>query len=112
MAKRAPLATALLIATGGLTGIGGCVYRLDIQQGNYLEESRLAQVETGMSRSQVRFLLGTPMVADTFHQDRWDYPYYYRRGRSRNIETGWCIVYFDEDAVVRIDREYTVDPKL
>ena len=51
----------------------GCVYRVDIQQGNLLDVEQVDQVEVGMTRSQVRFLLGTPMVIDSFDADRWDY---------------------------------------
>jgi outer membrane protein assembly factor BamE len=82
----------------------GCVYRLDIQQGNVVDEKNLAQVDVGMTRSQVQFLLGTPMVADSFHEDRWDYPYYLKRGRNRHVEQRWFVVYFQDDRVVRVDR--------
>ena len=87
-----------------------CVYRIDIQQGNLLDEENIDQVELGMTRSQVQFLLGTPMIADSFHQDRWDYTYYFRRGRSRNVDQRWFIVYFNDDQVVRMDRDPTVFP--
>jgi outer membrane protein assembly factor BamE len=86
------------------------VYRIDIQQGNLLEEDAIEQVQVGMTRSQVQFLLGTPMVSDSFHRDRWDYAYYLRRGRSRDIDRRWLIVYFDGDRVVRMDRDLTLDP--
>ena len=87
-----------------------CVYRIDIQQGNLLDEDVIDQVELGMTRSQVQFLLGTPMISDSFHQDRWDYTYYFRRGRSRQIDQRWFIVFFQDDEVVRIDRDPTVFP--
>ena len=90
--------------------LASCVYRLDIQQGNLLEENSVDQVDVGMSRSAVQFLLGTPMIADAFHQDRWDYAYYLRRGRSREIDKRWVLVLFENDRVVRIDRNLTLDP--
>jgi outer membrane protein assembly factor BamE len=90
--------------------LSACVYRMDIQQGNLLEEDTIEQVEVGMSRSAVEFLLGTPMVADSFHQDRWDYPYYLRFGRSRDVIQRWVIVYFEGDQVSRIERDVTLDP--
>ena len=99
----ASLAAVLVICTA-------CVYRIDIQQGNLLDDEIIDQVELAMTRSQVQFLLGTPMIADSFHQDRWDYTYYFRRGRSRNIEQRWFIVYFEDDEVVRIDRDPAVLP--
>jgi outer membrane protein assembly factor BamE (lipoprotein component of BamABCDE complex) len=50
------------------------------------------------------------MVADSFHRDRWDYAYYFRQGRSRDIERRWLVVYFDGDRVVQLDREVNLDP--
>jgi outer membrane protein assembly factor BamE len=106
-----PLLANVLIAL--TLGVAGCVYRIDIQQGNVLEEEAVDQVEVGMSRSAVQFLLGTPMVADAFHRNRWDYPYYFRTGtrrRARDVETGWLVVYFEEDRVVRLERDLTLQP--
>jgi outer membrane protein assembly factor BamE len=100
--RRLPLAVAALAL---LLGASGCVYRLDIQQGNLLDADDVAQVEVGMTRSQVRYLLGTPMVQDTFHDDRWDYIYYLRRGRFTPVEESWVIVWFDGDTVSRIEVE-------
>jgi outer membrane protein assembly factor BamE len=94
----------LLATLAAAVVLGGCVYRLDIQQGNVVDEKNLAQVDVGMTRSQVQFLLGTPMVADSFHEDRWDYPYYLQRGHDRHVERRWFVVYFQNDRVVRIDR--------
>ena len=51
----------------------GCVYKMSIQQGNYLVAESVSQLKEGMTRSQVRFLLGTPMVPDAFDDSRWDY---------------------------------------
>lgn len=102
--RRGLLAVASLAVTA-------CVYRLDIQQGNLLDPDVIDQIELGMTRSQVQFLLGTPMIADSFHQDRWDYTYYFRRGRSRDIDQRWLIVFFDDDdMVVRIERDPSLFP--
>lgn len=51
-------------------------YRIEIQQGNYVSQEMVAQLRPGMSKEQVRFVLGTPLVTDIFHADRWDYVYY------------------------------------
>lgn len=99
------LALALMVL-----GTSACIYRIDIQQGNLLEESAIEQAEVGMTKNQIVFLLGTPMVTDSFHEDRWDYTYYLRRGRSREIERRWLIVYFDGDVVSRIEKDVTLDP--
>ena len=99
----------LLIAVSAFM-LAGCIFRIDVQQGNLLEESAIDQVQVGMTRSQVQFLLGTPMVADSFHQDRWDYTYYYRQGRSRDAERRWLIVFFEEDQVTRIEKDAPITP--
>jgi outer membrane protein assembly factor BamE len=90
--------------------VTACVYRIDIQQGNLLEDKDIAQVEVGMTRSQVQFLLGTPMVSDSFHRDRWDYAYYLRKGRSPDVARRWVVVYFNNDRVARIERDLTLEP--
>ena len=63
--------------------LAGCVYRPDIQQGNYFDRKSVDQVQVGMTRTQVRYLLGTPMLPDVFDKDRWDYLYYFVHGRVR-----------------------------
>jgi outer membrane protein assembly factor BamE len=90
--------------------LAACVYRIDIQQGNLLDEDDINQVDLGMTRSQVQFLLGTPMVSDSFHRDRWDYAYYYRRGRSPDADRRWVVVYFENDRVQRIERDLELQP--
>jgi outer membrane protein assembly factor BamE len=82
----------------------GCVYRPDIQQGNLLLPSDIDQVTVGMSRSQVRYLLGTPMVSDPFAPQRWDYVYRMTHGRSSTVDTAHIVVRFDGDKVSSIER--------
>lgn len=81
----------------------GCVYRMDVQQGNLLDGEQVDQVEVGMTRSQVRFLLGTPMVIDSFNADRWDYVYSLRRGHSRKVTKRHLVVWFEGDNVARVE---------
>ena len=81
----------------------GCVYRMDVQQGNLLDVEQVDQVEVGMTRSQVRFLLGTPMVIDSFDADRWDYMYSLRRGHEREVTRRHLVVWFDGDKVTRVE---------
>ncbi len=83
--------------------LAGCVYRMDVQQGNLLDLEQVEQVEVGMTRSQVRFLLGTPMVIDSFDADRWDYVYSLRRGHSRDVTRRHLVVWFDGDKVTRVE---------
>lgn len=101
-------ARKLLMAALGLLcltlGTAGCVYRVNISQGNYLEAKLIDQVQVGMTRSQVRFLLGTPMVADPFHPDRWDYLYYFKSGKTQKLDKQLIIIFFADDKVERIER--------
>ncbi len=92
------------IVLGMIVSASGCVYRANISQGNIVEEEDLDQVEVGMTRNQVRFLLGTPMVADPFHQDRWDYVYYIKIGRNDASAKRWVTILFDGEMVEDIQR--------
>tara|TARA_B100000029_G_scaffold269408_1_gene264739 strand:- start:253 stop:549 length:297 start_codon:yes stop_codon:yes gene_type:complete len=87
-----------------------CIFRIDIQQGNLLEEEVVDQVEVGMTRSQVQFLLGSPMIEDSFHNERWDYVYYLKEGRSQDIDRRWILVYFEGDRVVRYEKDVELQP--
>ncbi len=93
------LATALILLA---PLAGGCVYHMTIQQGNFLQKRDIEQLQVGMTRSQVRYLLGTPMVPQTFDIDRWDYLYYMKRGHQKP-ERYLLTVYFQSDKVSRID---------
>ena len=79
-----------------------CVYRINIQQGNFLDQAAVEQVKAGMTRSQVRYLLGTPMVADSFNKERWDYIYYLKKGRSRHVDSRRVTVFFEADKVASL----------
>lgn len=98
-----------LFLAGLLALASGCVYRIDVQQGNLLDDKAIDAVQPGMTRSQVRFLLGTPVVEDSFHHDRWDYVYYLRRGRSNREEKRWVIVTFADDKVATIRKDVPFD---
>jgi outer membrane protein assembly factor BamE len=94
----------LLLGLGACVLFSACVYRINIQQGNFLDQAAVEQVKPGMTRSQVRYLLGTPMVADPFNKERWDYIYYLKRGRTRHVDSRRVTVYFDGEKVARLDK--------
>jgi outer membrane protein assembly factor BamE len=94
---------ALLACVVLVSASSGCVYRLNIQQGNYLEKRNTDQLAAGMTKVQVRYLLGTPMVPAIFDNDRWDYLYYLKIGRQKPVERQ-LTVYFKDDKVDKIDR--------
>jgi outer membrane protein assembly factor BamE len=82
----------------------GCIYHMPIQQGNFLEDKELNQVQIGMTRTQVKYLLGTPMVADPFENTRWDYVYTLKQGGVTKAQRRHFVVYFADDKVVRLER--------
>ena len=85
--------------------LSACVYRMAVQQGNYLDARQVVQVKVGMTRSQVRFLLGTPMLPDAFDRDRWDYLYTLDLGRGAGMERQRLTIFFEGDAVARIEND-------
>jgi outer membrane protein assembly factor BamE len=83
----------------------GCMlapHKIDIQQGNYVDQAMVAKLKPEMTRSQVRFILGTPLIADPFHPNRWDYVYL--TGKANNVHTRHKItVVFDGDKVKHVE---------
>lgn len=86
------------------------VYKMTVQQGNIVTEEMVDRLEPGMSKSQVRYLLGTPLVTDIFHADRWDYTYTVRRGHD-DMEVKPLTVYFQDDTLVRVEGYIRPDPE-
>ena len=78
------------------------VYRMTVQQGNIVAEEMVDGLELGMNRAQVQYVLGSPMLADLFHTDRWDYTYTIRRGHQP-MEVKPLTLWFEDDQLVRID---------
>jgi len=83
-----------------LSLLAACVYRQDIPQGNYLEEEDIEEIEVGMTRSQVQFLLGTPMLKTPFHSDRWLYHYYLDSRRAHRNYRRDLAIHFDGEGRV------------
>ena len=110
MANGKTIFLVLVFAT--LVVSAGCVYRATISQGNLIKQEDLDQAEVGMTRNQIRFLLGTPMVDDPFHRDRWDYVYYLKIGRKDASFKRWVSIFFVEDRVSEILKDQELDPRL
>lgn len=124
---RRPLAVLAVLAAASLAA--GCSindpnrsgllqpYRIDLPQGNYLTRETVDRVKEGMTRDQVRFLLGTPLLRDMFHPDRWDYVFRYKFP-SGDVEQRKVTVRFRDDRVTSIEadplpeREDPSDPAL
>jgi outer membrane protein assembly factor BamE len=77
-------------------------YKMDIQQGNVVTQDMVQKLQPGMSRAQVRFLLGTPLIVDAFRADRWDYVYLYKKG-DQPAEQRRLIVLFKDDKLLRVE---------
>lgn len=93
-----------------VTGCGSFPYKVDIPQGNIIEQEQLNRVQPGMSKSQVQYLMGTPLVDDPFHRDRWDYYYSLKTG-GKLQEQKRVTMFFDNDRLVRIEGDMRPQPQ-
>lgn len=103
-----PAARRLCVAALIAALLGGCstprmpgIYRIDVQQGNVISQEQLAALERGMEKRKVRFILGTPLVADAFNQDRWDYYYSLEKMGEERVQRV-ISVFFEDDRLVRV----------
>src|SRR5437764_14351441 len=80
----------------------GLIYKLPTRQGNVIEQKQIDQLKTGMTRDQVRFLMGTPLAASPFRDDRWDYVGYYKTPRGQ-VFTRTVSLYFESDKLARTE---------
>lgn len=76
-------------------------YRINIVQGNFVSREAASQLREGMTRDQVKFLLGTPLLTDVFHANRWDYVFSFRRGNTSVVQQRRYTVFFDGDRLVK-----------
>lgn len=92
-------AAALALGFSGCSSVPRIVteYRIDVQQGNVISQDMVSQLKVGLSKDQVRFVLGTPLLTDIFHEERWDYIYRLEKGRSGEIGQRNLSVFFDKD---------------
>ena len=103
-------AAAALAGCSNVPRIPGITpYKIDIQQGNFVTQEMVAQLKPGMSREQVRTVLGTPLLADIFHADRWDYVYR-KEAADGKIEERKLTVFFDGDKLVRVAGDVVAAP--
>lgn len=112
MKRNTPNALFAVVFTGLTAGLSACgfvgfpgVYKIDIEQGNLVEQDMIEQLQLGMSRRQVRFIMGSPLVEDTFNPNRWDYPYVIRNGQTI-IREAQVSIYFEDDVLTRITGDY------
>ncbi|MCL2075274.1 MAG: outer membrane protein assembly factor BamE [Betaproteobacteria bacterium] len=101
---------SIVLAVFALLSLGACTdlprvieeYRIDIQQGNVLTQDMISQLRPGLSRDQVRFILGSPLLTDAFHADRWDYLFRLKEGKTGEVTMRQFTVFFGADG--RLER--------
>jgi outer membrane protein assembly factor BamE len=103
------LSFVLLGSLAGCTAVRDFVspYRIDVRQGNYVTQEMVDQLKPGMSREQVRFVLGTPLVSDVFHAERWDYVYRLAPGKGEASQRRLS-VFFADGKLTRVDGDVKV----
>lgn len=103
MCRQLAIACGTVACAFILTACGPLVYRMEVQQGNLVTQESVAQLKPGMTKDQVRFVLGTPLVTDIFHSNRWDYVFTLQPARSSSIkEERRLTLFFDNEG--RLDR--------
>lgn len=103
---RIPTAALCIVAASSL--LSACSfsrfldpYLVDVRQGNYVTQDMVAQLRPGMSRDQVRFALGTPLLTDMFHGERWDYVYRFKPGKGE-LQQRHLSVFFEDGKLARV----------
>jgi len=97
------IATVLLLGCSSVPMPPGLrPYKIDVQQGNVITQEMVAKLKPGMTKAQVRFALGTPMITDAFHADRWDYVYQYQKG-GRIVEQRKVTAVFEDDKLKALE---------
>lgn len=92
------------------TPLDGVVHKIDIKQGNIIDQSTLDQLRPGMEKRQVRFIMGSPMIVDTFNQGRWEYIYRKHISGGEPTENSRVSLIFDKDRLVRIEGDMRPQP--
>jgi outer membrane protein assembly factor BamE len=103
-------AMCLLSACGGRLFQFPGVYKISITQGNIITQDMVDELRPGMTKRQVIFVMGTPLVADPFHQDRWDYVYNFQPGGGERVGES-ITVFFEDDELIRITGDFMPNPQ-
>ena len=99
--------TLLLVLAIGLSACSSWVYRIDIPQGNFLESKDIEKLQVGMTKEQVKFVLGTPVLIDSFNNDTWHYVYQFKSGRSEKFNSRKdFIIKFENDKLVSAEGDF------
>lgn len=91
--------------------LSACVYRIDIQQGNILAQKDIDKLRPGLTKEQVIFVLGSPVVDDAFDDDRWTYLYTYKRAKLETLTTKRLDLFFKDDKLESAQSEFYEVPE-
>jgi outer membrane protein assembly factor BamE len=101
----AAIALATPLAGCGVPrALGIAPYKIEIQQGNFISQEMMSQLKEGMSKEQVRSIMGTPLLIDVFHSERWDYLYTRETADGRREQRG-LVLFFQDGKLARFDGE-------
>lgn len=94
------------------TGCSSWVYRIDIPQGNYLEQKDIDKLQVGMTKEQVKYILGSPVIVDSFENDTWHYVYQFKSGRSEKFNSRKdFIIKFADNKLVAAEGDFELSEK-
>lgn len=101
------LRTTIITIALSLSACSSWVYRIDIPQGNYLEQKSIDKIQIGMTKEQVKFILGSPVIVDSFDNDTWNYVYRFKSGRSKKLDmTKGFTIKFENDKLISADGDF------
>jgi outer membrane protein assembly factor BamE len=101
------LRTTIITIALSLSACSSWVYRIDIPQGNYLEQKSIDKIQMGMTKEQVKFILGSPVVVDTFDDDTWNYVYRFKSGRSKKLDMKKSFtIKFEDNQLISADGDF------
>lgn len=99
--------TSIIAIALSLSACSSWVYRIDIPQGNYLEQKSIDKIQVGMTKEQVKFVLGSPVMIDSFDKDTWNYVYRFKSGRSEKLDMQKNFtIKFEDDKLVTAEGDF------
>ncbi|MCG9729177.1 outer membrane protein assembly factor BamE [Shewanella sp. Isolate13] len=104
-------AAALSLSLSGCGVFDWLIYKPDIPQGNYMEKQQVEKLRIDMTKEQVEYVLGRPVLRDSFSDDTWYYVYHYKSGRDASIIHKELIINFDGDKLVEVKGDYELSPE-
>jgi outer membrane protein assembly factor BamE len=103
---------AIIITALTLSACSSWVFRYDVAQGNYLEQKSIDKLQVGMTKEQVKFILGSPVVIDAFNNDTWSYVYKLKSGRNKDFDQKrQFIINFSDDKLISASGDFELSEK-